>query len=110
MSELGEERKAEDKGRSSRLLRTSKQYAVAKGMGCTGVHIGGHGITYEMVEHIIDQGVDSICCKEDIHDKGPGLMFYRFGIDVRKTEADDLETLLQDYFNRSASVFPKESL
>jgi methylenetetrahydrofolate reductase (NADPH) len=56
VNELGEERKAEDKGRSARLLRTSKQYAVAKGMGCTGVHIGGHGITYEMVEHIIDQG------------------------------------------------------
>ena len=61
-----------------------------------------------LAEHIIDKGVDSICCREDIHDKGPGLMFYRFGIDVRKTEAEDLETLLQDYFSRSESVFPRK--
>ncbi len=36
-------------------------------------------------------------------------MFYRFGIDVRKTDEDDLEILLQDYFSRSDSVFPKEN-
>ena len=59
-----------------------------------------------LAEYIIDNGVDSVCCKEDLHDKGPGLMFYRFGIDVRKTDVDDLEALLQDYFNRSESVFP----
>jgi len=59
-----------------------------------------------LAEYIIDNGVDSICCKEDLHDKGPGLMFYRFGIDVRKTDEDDLETLLEDYFSRSESVFP----
>ncbi len=60
-----------------------------------------------LAEHIIDKGVDSVCCREDIHAKGPGLMFHRFGIDVRKTEEDDLETLLQDYFSRSEPVFPK---
>ncbi len=47
--------------------------------------------------------------KKDLHDKGPGLMFYRFGVDVRKTDQDDLETLLQDYLSRSDSVFPKEN-
>jgi cation diffusion facilitator family transporter len=62
-----------------------------------------------LTEHFIDKGVDTVCCKEDLHDKGPGLMFYRFGIDVRKTDEDDLETLLQDYFSRSDSVFPKEN-
>jgi predicted Fe-Mo cluster-binding NifX family protein len=62
-----------------------------------------------LAEHFIDKGVDTVCCKEDLHDKGPGLMFYRFGIDVRKTDEDDLETLLQDYFSRSESVFPKEN-
>ncbi len=63
----------------------------------------------QLAEHSIDKGIDTVCCKEDLHDKGPGLMFYRFGIDVRKTDEDDLETLLQDYFGKSESVFPKES-
>jgi cation diffusion facilitator family transporter len=62
-----------------------------------------------LAEQFIDKGVDSVCCKEDLHDKGPGLMFYRFGIDVRKTDEDDLDTLLQDYFSRSQSVFPKKN-
>lgn len=60
-----------------------------------------------LAEHIIDKGGDTICCKEDLHDKGPGLMFYRFGMDVRKTEEDDLETLLLDFFSKSEAVFPK---
>jgi len=63
----------------------------------------------KLAEHIIDKGIDSVCCKEDLHDKGPGLMFHRFGIDVRKTDEDDLEALLQDYFGRSESVFPREN-
>jgi len=56
VAELGEEAKAEDKGRSARLLRAAKQYALAKGMGCAGAHIGGHGVTYEMLEYIVDKG------------------------------------------------------
>ena len=62
-----------------------------------------------LAEYIIDNGVDSICCREDLHDKGPGLMFYRFGIDVRKTAEEDIETLLQNYFGRSEPVFPRQS-
>jgi methylenetetrahydrofolate reductase (NADPH) len=31
-------------------------YAIAKGMGCAGVHIGGHGTTYSQVEQIIETG------------------------------------------------------
>jgi divalent metal cation (Fe/Co/Zn/Cd) transporter len=42
--------------------------------------------------------------------KGPGLMFYRFGIDVRKTEEENLDTLLQDYFSRSESAFPRKTI
>jgi methylenetetrahydrofolate reductase (NADPH) len=56
VAELAEEAKAEDKGKSARLLRSAKLYAIAKGMGYAGAHIGGHGITYEMVEYIIDKG------------------------------------------------------
>jgi len=54
--ELDGERKSEDKGRSARLLRAAKMYALAKGMGFSGAHIGGHGLTYENLEFIIDRG------------------------------------------------------
>jgi methylenetetrahydrofolate reductase (NADPH) len=56
VAELAEEKNADDKGKSARLLRAAKMYAMAKGMGYAGAHIGGHGITYEMVEYIIDKG------------------------------------------------------
>ena len=56
VAELAEEAKAPDKGKSGRLLRAAKLYAIAKGMGYAGAHIGGHGITSEMVEFIITQG------------------------------------------------------
>ena len=56
LEETREEAKAEDKGKSARLLRAAKQYAVAKGVGCGGAHIGGHNVTYEMVETVIDKG------------------------------------------------------
>lgn len=56
LAEIGQERKAEDKGRSARLLRAAKMYAMAKGMGFAGAHIGGHGLTYEMLEYIMDKG------------------------------------------------------
>ena len=56
VSELREERKTGDKGKSARLLRSAKQYAIAKGMGCAGAHIGGHGVTYDMVENIVNTG------------------------------------------------------
>jgi methylenetetrahydrofolate reductase (NADPH) len=56
VSELAEEAKAPDKGKNARLLRSAKLYAIAKGMGYAGAHIGGHGITSDMVEYIITQG------------------------------------------------------
>jgi methylenetetrahydrofolate reductase (NADPH) len=56
VSELAEEAKAPDKGKSARLLRSAKLYAIAKGMGYAGAHIGGHGITSDMVEYIIAKG------------------------------------------------------
>lgn len=56
LAELDQERKSEDKGRNVRLLRAGKMYAIAKGMGFAGAHIGGHGLTYENLEFIIDKG------------------------------------------------------
>jgi methylenetetrahydrofolate reductase (NADPH) len=56
VSELEQEAKASDKGKASRLLRSAKLYAIAKGMGYAGAHIGGHGITPDQVEYIINKG------------------------------------------------------
>jgi methylenetetrahydrofolate reductase (NADPH) len=56
VSELAEEAKAPDKGKAARLLRSAKLYAIAKGMGYAGAHIGGHGITSDMVEYIMTKG------------------------------------------------------
>ena len=56
VAELAEEAKAPDKGKAARLLRAAKQYAISKGMGYAGAHIGGHGITSDMVEYIISKG------------------------------------------------------
>lgn len=59
----------------------------------------------KLAEYLIDKGADSVCCREDLHDKGPGLMFHRFGIDVRMTDTLKLDELLTDYFLNSSSVF-----
>ncbi len=56
VQDIALEREEKDKGKSARLLRAAKQYAMARGIGCSGAHIGGHGITYEMVEYIVKKG------------------------------------------------------
>jgi methylenetetrahydrofolate reductase (NADPH) len=56
LAETKEEATAEDKGKEARITRAAKQYALAKGLGCKGAHIGGHRVTYTMVEQIIDRG------------------------------------------------------
>ncbi len=53
---LDEERKAEDKGKSARLLRAAKMYAFFKGMGYSGAHIGGHGLPIDDVLYIVEKG------------------------------------------------------
>lgn len=56
LATIVEEAKAKDKGKSARILRAAKMYALAKGMGYAGAHIGGHGISYEAIEEIVDRG------------------------------------------------------
>ena len=56
LARLDEERKEHDKGKSARLDRAAKMYAIAKGMGYSGAHIGGFNATYEMVEYVINKG------------------------------------------------------
>jgi len=56
LAEIEKEHDASDKGKEARLLRAAKMYAILKGMGYKGVHLGGHNISYEDIEFIIDKG------------------------------------------------------
>ncbi len=56
LAQIDRERAEEDKGIAARLLRAAKMYALMKGMGFDGVHLGGHNISYQQVQYIIDQG------------------------------------------------------
>jgi len=56
LARIDQERNDPDKGESARILRAARLYAILKGMGYSGVHIGGHNIKYEQVEQIISQG------------------------------------------------------
>jgi len=56
LAELDAEKAVEDKGVGARLLRAARMYAIMKGMGFDGVHIGGHNLKYEQVRYIIESG------------------------------------------------------
>ena len=56
LADLDRERTAPDKGVGARLQRAARMYAIMKGTGFAGVHIGGHALSYPQVEEIIAQG------------------------------------------------------
>ena len=56
LAQLDQERNDPDRGEGARILRAARMYAIMKGMGFSGAHIGGHNIKYEQVEEIIRQG------------------------------------------------------
>ena len=45
-----------DKGKAKRLERAAKLYALLKGMGYAGAHIGGHGMTFPDLLEVIEHG------------------------------------------------------
>ena len=55
MAALEAEFTAEDKGRAARLERAATQIALAKGMGFSGVHIGGFGLDAALITDILDR-------------------------------------------------------
>jgi methylenetetrahydrofolate reductase (NADPH) len=56
LAEIDGERSSADKGEKQRLMRAAKMYALARGMGYNGVHIGGQNIKYEQIKYIIETG------------------------------------------------------
>ena len=51
---------SDDKGKGARMDRAAKMYAMMKGMGFAGVHIGGHGMKYEDFEYVLDKGEELV--------------------------------------------------
>ncbi len=56
LAQIAEESAAPDKGKGKRIERAAKMYALLKGMGYAGVHIGGHGLKHEDVVTITEMG------------------------------------------------------
>lgn len=56
LAQLDRERSEPDRGVRARLLRAARMYAILKGMGYSGVHIGGHGLRCTEVEEIVEEG------------------------------------------------------
>lgn len=56
LADIDRELNDDDKGEGARILRAARMYAILKGMGFSGVHIGGHNIKYEQVMEIVRQG------------------------------------------------------
>jgi methylenetetrahydrofolate reductase (NADH) len=56
LARIEKESKGPDKGRSARLERAAKMFAIAKGLGFRGAYISGQGLPYESVEYIISRG------------------------------------------------------
>ena len=60
LKQLEAEREAADKGKGARILRAAKMYAMLKGMGYKGVHIGGYNLKYDEVEQVIVKGEELV--------------------------------------------------
>jgi methylenetetrahydrofolate reductase (NADPH) len=56
LEKITQEASSTDKGRTTRLDRAAKMFAIAKGMGFSGAYISGQGLPYESVEYIIARG------------------------------------------------------
>ena len=56
LEQLALERDMPDKGKEAKLLRAAKMFAIARGLGYHGAHIGGYKLDYQAVEYIIDKG------------------------------------------------------
>ena len=99
LEELAQEREAPDKGKQKRIERAAKQYALARGMGCAGAHIGGHNIPIEMVEEVVERGEElsgdweRYLCEFDYPQKNG---FYYFAKDEATGLNDDDESPRSD--------------
>jgi methylenetetrahydrofolate reductase (NADPH) len=63
------ESEASDKGKAARLERAAEMFAVLKGMGYAGTHIGGHNMSYQDLEYILGRGDELLPVWQDLLDR-----------------------------------------
>lgn len=80
LAQLDRERSLPDKGLEARLSRGAKMYALLKGLGFSGVHVGGHLVTCEQVEAVIEKGEELSASWESLIPEfqysTPGAFYY----------------------------------
>ena len=67
------EAKGADKGKKARLMRAAMLLAVLKGLGYSGAHIGGPGLSYRDIEFVLDEAEQ---LAPDWRALTPGLSFW----------------------------------
>lgn len=53
--DIKQEAKSVDKGKKARLVRAAKLLSILKGMGYSGAHIGGPGLTFDDIDFVLNQ-------------------------------------------------------
>ena len=109
---LRQEAKAEDKGKTARLLRAAKMVTIARGLGYAGVHIGGLGLNAESLTHILDVA-DQIQARwrewaEELqYGKPQGFYLYERGAKSESGSADPaaLRTPLLCTYEKGKKIF-----
>ncbi len=100
LAELADEAAAPDKGRSARLERAARMYALVKGMGFSGVSISGQNLGYESVEHILRRGAELGDCWRELvpqfdYPQADGFYYYEkdahSGLNLEKEAARQLK-------------------
>lgn len=86
LAQVAAESDSPDRGRQARLDRAAKLYAIARGLGFSGVSVSGQDLPYESVEYVVGKG-------EEWRPSWPDLVrefdyprengFYYFGRDDR---------------------------
>jgi len=54
-ADIQREARSDDKGKKARLVRAAKLLSILKGMGYSGAHIGGPGLTYRDIDFVLNQ-------------------------------------------------------
>jgi methylenetetrahydrofolate reductase (NADPH) len=105
MKIIENEREAPDGGLEARLNRSAKMYAILKGMGFSGVRIGGHGLKYRDLSRIIEEGESLVSnWSELVHEFNYPQEngFYYFKKDEStKLNSDEPVDLSKNIYNKS---------
>ncbi len=58
-----------DRGEQARLLRAARMVAVIKGMGYSGVHLGGNNLNFDKISYVLDQAQSSVENWQELREK-----------------------------------------